>query len=314
VRTAKDIDTEPSIQQPAGDKEHWLRIYIRLLRPQQWTKNFLVLAALIFADQFEILSQCLRAFTAFAAFCILSSATYVFNDLIDRKADQAHPRKRNRPIASGKVSPATGIIMALLLVAAGLALAWNVQKAALACMVGYLILQVCYATLLKKVVILDVISIASGFVLRAVAGAYAIEATISPWLLICTILLALFLALSKRRSELLISDQAVIHRPVLEEYNLAFLDQLIAIVTSCTLLAYILYTFNEQTTEKFHSHLMPLTLPFVLYGVFRYLYLIYRRSEGGEPELLLIRDLPLLIDIILWAAAVAAIVSLDSSL
>jgi 4-hydroxybenzoate polyprenyltransferase len=310
VRIAKEIDLALSGSTSSAGKSRPVLAYIRLLRPQQWTKNLLVLAPLVFADQFSTFGQCVRAFTMFVAFCAISSATYVFNDLIDREADRAHPRKRNRPIASGKVRSATALLFVAALVAIGFLLAHGAPKAALACIAGYLVLQAGYATLLKKLVILDVISIAAGFVLRAVAGAYAIEVTISPWLLICTILLALFLALSKRRSELLASDNPAAYRPVLEEYNLAFLDQLIAIVTSCTVLAYILYTFSDQTMQKFPSHLMPMTLPFVLYGVFRYLYLIYRRSEGGEPELLLVKDIPLLIDIVLWGAAVAAIASL----
>jgi 4-hydroxybenzoate polyprenyltransferase len=285
--------------------------YLRLLRPPQWTKNLLVLAALLFADQFSIRGQCFKALTLFAAFCVISSAVYVFNDLVDRKADRAHPRKQSRPLASGRVQPATGAAISIVLVTSGLALSWSAHPAALGCILSYVALQVSYTLFLKKVVILDVMSIAAGFVLRAAAGAFAIQVTISPWLLICTILLALFLALSKRRSELLASDHAIEHRAVLSEYNLAFLDQLIAIVTSSTLLAYILYTFSDQTMQKFPSHLMPLTLPFVLYGIFRYLYLIYRKSEGGEPELLLLKDLPLLIDIFLWGAAVAAIASIS---
>ena len=287
------------------------RDYFRLLRPQQWTKNLLVLAPLLFADQFSIKGQCVKACIMFSAFCVISSSIYIFNDLMDRKADQAHPRKQSRPIAAGRVRPGMATLISFLLVALGLTLVWNAQIAALACILGYLALQAGYTLFLKKLVILDVIAIAAGFVLRAAAGAYAIQVSISPWLLICTILLALFLALSKRRSELLTSDRAVEHRAVLDEYNLPFLDQLIAIVTSCTVLAYILYTFSDQTMQKFPSHLMPLTLPFVLYGIFRYLYLIYRKSEGGEPELLLVRDLPLLIDIVLWGAAVAAIASVS---
>ncbi len=306
----KEIDVAPTGNSSASINGYAVPAYLVLLRPQQWTKNLLVLAPLLFADQFSLPRQCFRALMMFAAFCLISSATYIANDLKDREADRAHPRKRRRPIASGAVQPAIGAAIAILLLATGLALAWSATTFALACALGYVALQAAYTTLLKRVVILDVMAIAAGFVLRAVAGAFAIEVTISPWLLICTILLALFLALSKRRSELLASDRPTAHRQVLGEYNLAFLDQLIAIVTSCTVLAYVLYTYSEQTMQKFPSHLMPLTLPFVLYGVFRYLYLIYRRSEGGEPELLLIRDTPLLISIVLWASAVALIASL----
>ena len=178
------------------------------------------------------------------------------------------------------------------------------------CLLGYFVLQAAYILFLKRQVILDVMAISAGFVLRAVVGAYAIEVVISPWLLICTILLSLFLGLSKRRSEMLVSDNSAAHRAVLAEYTIPLLDQLIAIVTAGTILSYILYTYSDQTMHKFPSHLMPLTLPFVLYGIFRYLYLIYRRAEGGEPEMLLVKDVPLLVDIALWAAAVAAIVSL----
>jgi 4-hydroxybenzoate polyprenyltransferase len=311
VRTLKDTEIAHPFSSAAWISYNPALDYFRLLRPQQWTKNLLVLAPLLFADQFSIKSQSLKALIMFAAFCIISSSIYVFNDLMDRKADRAHPRKKNRPIASGKVQPGMAAMISMLLAALGLTMVWNTPMAAVACILGYLALQASYTLFLKKMVILDVIAIAAGFVLRAAAGAYAINVGISPWLLICTILLALFLALSKRRSELLASDNAAEHRAVLDEYNLAFLDQLIAIVTSCTVLAYILYTFSDRTMQKFHSHLMPLTLPFVLYGIFRYLYLIYRKSEGGEPELLLFKDLPLLIDIILWCAAVAAIASIS---
>ncbi len=311
LRTMKEIDAAQTGIPAASFNGRPVWAWFALLRPQQWTKNLLVLAPLLFADQFSLPRQCLRALLMFAAFCLISSATYVMNDLVDRKADQAHPRKRNRPIASGAVAPRTAVAIAVLLLVAGLALGWSATRLALACALGYVILQAAYTTFLKQVVILDVMAIAAGFVLRAVAGAFAIEVVISPWLLICTILLSLFLALSKRRSELLASDRPAAHRQVLGEYNLAFLDQLIAIVTSCTVLAYVLYTYSEQTMQKFPSHLMPLTLPFVLYGVFRYLYLIYRRSEGGEPEILLIKDLPLLVSIVLWGAAVAVIASLD---
>ena len=179
---------------------------------------------------------------------------------------------------------------------------------AFACLAGYLILQLAYTCYLKRVVIIDVMVIAAGFVLRAVAGACAIEVVISPWLLICTSLLSLFLALSKRRSELMFSGSPAEHRAVLSDYNQPFLYQLIAVVTAGTLLAYVLYTYSEQTMQRFPSHFMPATLPLVFYGLSRYLYLIYKRGEGGEPELLLVGDLPLLTSIALWAASVAVIV------
>jgi len=288
-----------------------LRTGLRLLRIQQWTKNLLVLAALLFAAQFHLPKQILLAGLAFIAFCLVSSAVYIGNDLLDREADRAHPRKRLRPVASGAVQPGVAALIAVSLAAVGVTLAAIVSPGVLWCAVAYIALQVAYSICLKTVVILDVMSISAGFVLRAVAGAYAIDAVISPWLLICTILLALFLALSKRRSELFASDQPQSHRRVLGDYSPPFLDQLISIVTSCTVLAYILYTFSDQTTMKFHSRLMPLTSPFVLYGIFRYLFLIHQKSAGGEPEMLLIQDMPLLANIVLWAGTVAAIVFLS---
>jgi len=284
--------------------------YIELMRPQQWTKNLLVFAAILFAAQAHVPAQRLRAFVVFAAFCLVSSAVYIFNDVRDRETDRAHPRKRNRPIVSGRVKPAAALGLALVLLGCGAVLLWRSAPGAQACLLGYLVLQTVYTLFLKHQVILDVMAIAAGFVLRAVAGALAISVETSQWLLICTILLSLFLALSKRRSEILSSENAQSHRLVLGEYTLQLLDQLIAVVAAGTILSYILYTYSDQTMHKFPSHLMPLTLPFVLYGIFRYLYLIYRKSGGGEPELLMVKDRPLLIDVALWAAAVAAIVSL----
>ena len=291
----------------AGTRTGRLQAYLILLRPQQWTKNLLVLAALLFAGQIAFPHQVFRAGLTFLAFCMASSSVYVINDIMDRDSDRAHPRKRSRPIAAGLIRRESGICIALVCLVCALALIWFTTQPALYCLVAYLLLQAGYVTVFKHQVLLDVFAIAAGFILRAVTGAYAIQVVISPWLLICTLQLALFLALSKRRSELQASDNPGNHRRVLGDYNLGLLDQLITVVTSCTVLAYILYTFSEQTTQKFHSQLMPLTIPFVLYGIFRYLYLIHKKSGGGEPELLLLKDPPLLICIALWAATVALI-------
>ncbi len=277
------------------------------LRPQQWTKNVLVLAGVIFADQLFVPGQVLRALALFAAFCLVSGATYIFNDLRDLESDRVHARKRNRPIASGAVSAGVAIGIAAGALIAGFALASVTTKGAVACLIGYVILQVSYTLLLKHAVILDVMAIASGFVLRAISGTFAVEVAISPWLWICSTLLALLLALGKRRTELLASQTAPTLRKVLADYNAQLIDQLIAVVGSCTVLAYFLYAFSEQTSRKFPSHLMPLTLPFVIYGLFRYLYLLYRRSEGEEPEALLVKDVPLLLDVILWGMTVVLI-------
>lgn len=292
-------------------RPHSVRAHLMVMRPQQWVKNLLVLAALLFGGSLSNPGHLLHAGLMFAVFCLVSSAIYIVNDLVDRETDRAHPRKRNRPIASGHVRPRRAALMASLLFITGFLLVLKLPVSAIACVLGYVVLMICYTFLLKHIVILDIMAIAAGFVLRSVSGAYAINVVISPWLLICTIVLALFLALGKRRSELLTSDQSSSRRRVLGYYNVALLDQLIAVVTSCTLLAYVLYTFSEQTMQKFSSHLMPLTLPFVLYGIFRYLYLIYGKSQGEEPEALLIRDFPLLLNIVLWGIAVIIIVSLD---
>lgn len=284
MKDSKSGESRPPIQTRPDSGFASLPAAVLLLRPQQWTKNLLVLAALLFAGQAHVPRLIYHSCLAFAAFCLVSGAVYAVNDLLDRDADRVHPRKRHRPIASGRITSVSAILIACASLAAGLAMMWATRPGAFACLCSYLLLQVIYATILKHVVILDVMSIAAGFVLRAVAGAYAIDVEISPWLLICSILLALFLALSKRRSEILSSPEPELHRPVLGDYSLAFLDQLIAIVTSCTVLSYILYTFSEQTMRKFSSHLMPLTSPFVLYGIFRYLYLIHRKSGEVSPK------------------------------
>jgi 4-hydroxybenzoate polyprenyltransferase len=304
------LSTDADLAEGRNSRFPLLRAYFVLLRPQQWTKNLLVLAALLFASQMGVDYQVVRAGLAFVAFCLVSSAVYVLNDILDCESDRAHPRNRRRPIAAGLVSPAAGYLIAGLLLTGGLLLIRATTLPALLCLSSYVLLQAFYITILRHHVILDVMSIASGFILRAVVGAYAIEVIISPWLLICTLHLALFLALSKRRSEILSTHDPLVHRRVLGAYSIPLLDQFISIVTSCTVLAYILYTFAEQTTKKFHTQWMPLTIPFVLYGIFRYLYLIHKTSAGGEPEILLIKDIPLLADILLWSATVAWITSL----
>jgi 4-hydroxybenzoate polyprenyltransferase len=284
--------------------------HVKAMRPQQWIKNLLVFAAFLFAGPLSNPMHLVNASILFVVFCLASSAIYIINDLVDRETDRRNPRKRLRPIASGMVRPQAATAVAAVSLGTAIFLSWRLTLPAIACVVGYVFLQVCYTFVLKHLVILDIMAIAAGFVLRAVAGALAIQVRISPWLLICTIVLALFLALGKRRSELLAAQNAPSQRPVLGYYNVALLDQLIAVVTSCTLLGYVLYTFSEQTMQKFASHLMPLTLPFVLYGIFRYLYLVYGKSQGEEPEMLLVKDLPLLIDILLWGISVGIIVSL----
>jgi 4-hydroxybenzoate polyprenyltransferase len=278
------------------------------LRPHQWTKNLVVLAALTFSKHLFDRDAALRALLAFVAFCALSGATYLLNDIQDLELDRLHPLKRLRPLASGllPLRLARGACLALALggMAASLVLGGRFALAALV----YLALNVGYSFVLKHVVILDVLSIAIGFVVRAVAGALAIGVVFSDWLLVCTILLALFLALSKRRQELVTLEDAAGHRRILAEYSPYLLDQMVSVVTASCLTAYAFYTLAPDTIEKYRTDRLSLTIPFVIYGIFRYLYLVHRREQGGNPSDLLLTDRPLLLAVALWAAAVVAIV------
>jgi len=281
---------------------------LEAMRPRQWAKNLFVFAGLLFGQKL-FTSRAALAVAAFAIFCALSGAMYLLNDVADREKDRLHPRKRDRPIASGRLSVSTALAAAVALLVvglgAGVAISWPFAAVAAA----YAALLTSYSVWLKHVVIVDVLVVAIGFVLRAAAGAVAIDVEISGWLLICTILLALFLALGKRRHEYLaLGDAAAMHRPILAEYSAGLLDQMIAVVTASTVTAYALYTMSLETVAKFHTHLLPATLPFVLYGIFRYLYLLYRKQLGGNPSELFLHDGPLLVNTFLWFLVVLAIV------
>jgi 4-hydroxybenzoate polyprenyltransferase len=270
-------------------------------RPQQWIKNFFIFAAIIFSQNILNLSLLGKTIVAFISFCLLSSSFYIFNDLQDLEEDKRHPLKSKRPLASGRLEKSYALFSFGVLGFLGLILAASLNWPFLLISLVYFFLQVAYSLWLKHVVILDVFVIAAGFLIRVVAGGLAIKVTLSSWLLICSTLLALFLALSKRRHELvLLSKEASEHRPILEEYSPYFLDQLIAVVTASIVVAYCLYTISEETVAKFGTSNLLFTVPFVLYGIFRYLYLIHQKFEGGSPELLIIKDKPLLIDIFLW--------------
>lgn len=278
------------------------------LRPRQWSKNLFVLAGLIFAQ--ELFTRAVWvALAAFAVFCALSGAVYLLNDIADRERDRLHPTKRLRPIASGRLPVGSAATVAVLLIVLGLAAAWMIGRPFTAAAVLYVLLLVLYSAGLKHIVIADVLTVALGFVLRAVAGALAIDVAISGWLVICTLLLALFLALGKRRHEYLtLGEEAFRHRPILAEYSAGLLDQMIAVVTASTVTSYALYTMSPETVAKFHTNLLPVTLPFVLYGIFRYLYLLYRRQLGGNPSELFLNDPPLLVNTACWMLAVLLIV------
>ncbi len=279
------------------------------LRPEQWTKNLLVFAALLFARRLFDPAAVLQALAAFAIFCGLSGAVYLLNDVSDRESDRQHPVKRHRPIAAGHVSAPTAVAWALVLIALGLSLSFWLQTGFGMAAAAYLVLQAAYTRVLKHVVILDVMAIAFGFVLRAVAGGLIIGVPISDWLVICTILLALFLGLSKRRHELtLLAAGAAGHRRILEEYDPYLLDQMIAVVAAATLVAYIIYCLSPETTARFGTHWLVLTVPFPIYGLFRYLYIVHRKDGGGNPSEMLLTDRPLLSCVGLWGLTVVAVI------
>jgi 4-hydroxybenzoate polyprenyltransferase len=282
---------------------------IRSLRPEQWTKNLILFGGLLFGQRLFDLRSVLYASAAFAIFCALSGVVYLLNDVADRDADRRHPLKRHRPIASGALSTSTAVAAAVVIGLVALVAAFSLRIQFGFFAAAYLALLTLYSGPLKHVVIIDVLTIAIGFVLRAAAGAVAIDVPISNWLLFITILGALFLALSKRRHELvLLADGAMGHRPILQEYTPYLLDQMIAVVTASTLVAYAFYTVSPDTVEKFHTTHLSLTLPFLLYGIFRYLYLVHQKEGGGSPSEMLLNDRPLLVCVALWAIAVAFII------
>ena len=279
------------------------------LRPSQWAKNLLIFAGVLFGMRLFDVTAVARAGAAFGIFCLLSGVVYLINDIADRDSDREHPLKARRPIASGALSVTAALTSAIVLgsfaLAGALALGWTFFVVA----AGYVALLALYSGTLKHIVIIDVLTIAAGFVLRAVAGAVAVNVSISHWLLVCTILLALFISLAKRRHELvLLADGAVSHRPILGEYSPYLLDQMIAVVTASTLIAYVFYTISPETEQKFGTPWLGLTVPFPLYGIFRYLYLVHQREGGGSPADLLLTDRPLLVCVTLWAVSVALII------
>ena len=288
-----------------------LKDILSVMRPEQWVKNLVLFAGVIFSENLQDLNIFLKVSIAFVLFCLLSSAGYVINDILDFKQDRQHPVKANRPIASGRLRRSQGIYLACFLVVVSLASSYVINVNFFIVALAYLWLNICYSLFLKHIVIIDVMVIAVGFVLRAVAGAVVINVDISSWLIVCTILLALFLGLGKRRHEIvLLERKADAHRRILTEYSLGFLDQMIAVVTSSTVVAYAFYTLSPEIVQKLGTRYMALTIPFVLYGIFRYLYLIHQKEEGGSPAKALLTDRPIIIDILLWLAAVILILYL----
>ena len=279
------------------------------LRPRQWAKNLLVFAGLLFGLRLFDLTAVARASAAFGIFCLLSGVVYLINDIADRDSDRRHSFKARRPIASGALSVPAAVTSAVALGSVAMVGAFALSPRFFLVAALYLALLGLYSGPLKHIVIIDVLTIALGFVLRAVAGAVAVNVEISHWLLVCTILLALFISLAKRRHELLLlAEGAASHRPILGEYSPYLLDQMIAVVTASTLIAYVFYTISPETEQKFGTHWLGLTVPFPLYGIFRYLYLVHQREGGGNPADLLLTDRPLLVCVTLWALSVVLII------
>ncbi len=271
------------------------------MRPNQWIKNLIVFADLLFSKNLFNLSKDIDAFIGFIIFCLITGCAYMINDLVDLEKDRLHPFKSRRSLASGSLNKTTAIKIIVIVCFLCFPLAFYMNTLFGIIILVYLLLNIGYSIYLKHVVIIDVITIAAGFVLRVLGGAVIISVIPSNWLILCTILLSLFLGFSKRRHELvLLEDKSSSHRKVLSYYNTYFLDQMIAVVTASTLICYALYTMSEHTIEKLGTSKLIYTVPFVLYGIFRYLYLVHQKEEGGNPSEALFTDMPMIINVILW--------------
>jgi len=282
---------------------------LQTLRPQQWAKNVFVLAPLVFSQSLLDTELVGRAAVGFLLFCTAASAVYVLNDLRDADRDRHHPLKQHRPIASGRLPATVAIVLCAFLAGTATIGGWLLSPGYFAFVATYLVLNLFYSFGLKRVVILDVMIISIGFVLRVMAGGAAIDVKVSPWLILCTIFVSLFLAFSKRRHELtLLTDHAADQRQVLVNYSPAFLDQMINVVTASTVVAYALYAISPETEERFHTPYLIYTIPLVLFGIFRYLYLVYQEPGEHNPTEEILGDKPFLINIMLWAVVVVAMI------
>ena len=284
----------------------WIPL-LKTMRPKQWTKNVFVLAALVFDDKLLVPHFLFRALLAFGLFCAISGAVYLINDLADIEKDRRHPAKRNRPLPSGQLSPSLARAAAIVLSIGSVLLSFLLDTRFAAIASAYLILMILYSFWLKNIVLIDVFTVASGFVLRVAAGVVIVRAArFSPWLYLCMVFGALFIAISKRRHELLLlNENANAHRTIFDEYNVPLLDDMIRLVTTSTAMAYSLYTFSAPNLPG--NHAMMLTIPLVLYALFRYMYLVQVKGEGGAPEDLILEDRPLLLSVVLWGLAAVLI-------
>src|SRR5262249_5496219 len=306
--TSSPVTAPGSAVDAASGRSLALNLLISL-RPGQWTKNLVIFAGLLFGRRLFDRSAVVDAIGAFVVFCALSGVVYLVNDIADRESDRQHPLKAKRPIASGALPVPVALGAAVALGTCGLTGAIALGRPFALVAAAYVLLQFAYSATLKHIVIIDVLTIAIGFVLRAVAGAAAVHVEFSHWLLVCTILLALFIALAKRRHEIvLLAGTAPTHRPILGEYSPYLLDQMIGVVTASTLMSYVFYTISPETQAKFGTPWLGLTIPFPLYGILRYLYLVHQREGGGSPADLLLTDRPLLACVALWALSVALII------
>jgi 4-hydroxybenzoate polyprenyltransferase len=279
------------------------KIYLifKALRPHNWIKNLIVFAPLTFSGRFTQISESLKAILVFVCFCMVSSAIYIINDLCDKNEDQHHPKKKKRPIASGAIASSHAIMISIILILGGLFMAFLLRKYVFICLVLYIFISIAYSLVIKHIAILDVLTISFGFVLRILVGGLAISVEPSYWLILCTVMISIFLGFTKRRVELVANgNDSNNSRPVLRDYSISFLDQVIPMVTGATILAYALYTVDEHTQKVLGTTAMLLTLPFVIYGLLRYIYIIYHLKKGADPTETLISDIPTIINLFLW--------------
>ena len=279
------------------------------LRPRQWVKNVFLFVGLVFSQNLFQIDLFIKVCEGFLVFCLAASSIYVFNDIHDRESDRRHPEKYRRPLAQGSLLVSEAYMVSMVLAAVALMLAFMMDRTFLLILLAYFVLNLAYSLKIKQVVILDIMFIASGFVLRILAGTTLAGVNPSDWLVICTITLSLFLGFSKRRNELvLMGENAGTQRKVLKEYSIHFLDQMISMVTACTVMSYILYTVSPETVGRFGTKNLMFSIPFALFGVFRYLYLIYLKKKMGDPIDLILKDFPFLLNILLWISAVMIII------
>jgi len=288
-----------------------MKTLFQLFRIRQWSKNLFIIAPLVFSKRLFECQAFMEVFWGFILFSIASSSIYIFNDIKDLENDRQHPQKKHRPIAAGKISVPFAMCLSIFLGISSLTVSFYVKTIFGWIVLIYIIINILYSLTLKHIVILDVMTIASGFVLRVVAGAEIVEIYPSNWLIICTILLSLFIGFSKRRHELvLLSTNANNHRTVLKDYSSYFIDQMIAVVTAATVMSYMLYTVSSETVKFFGTRHLIWTIPFVLYGIFRYLFLIHQKKEGGDPTEVVLKDIPILLNILCWIIACIIIIYL----